>query len=470
MNTLLNGKTAEDCGGCEAEQVCGLEQLACDVCTYKDGTYATGALAIWDGCIVESLVDQMVDPTDGWVDVKSPDSEKQWKKLGTIEDLLKLMGAGCPLEVEKAVACMPVSAGEWRCYDGCYRQAKVDLVLVEDADGTLNIPARGEAENARWSKCWTVEDVLNLLNDPKGIKTIDDSDPTTTKVTLNDGTVFTSPEQDEPDRYLANPVLNDTGDAYIWDIMVDGAKVGDETQAIPKSIALNSCFGGPLVDGDEVVKCDEFAGLLEENLTGCLEVADGGQTCGTLSRVIAIECATGEGHSLARITDASLRSGRLSYADHGVGNLPDPFPANPTDHSTFYDYQTLTSDFNAGAVDEALLEQTKIFCADVTVPCDGPYQFYVESTIHQEQGVSDRALGRFVVEVDGEFVTGALGVRPTSTFTNYMGEYQEDGYTVTLTAGTHNICLYYVAASPTFPAAQIGTAAAPLLDVIRVLN
>jgi len=449
----LSVEDKSKCGPC-GEQVCGIDQLTQDICTFADGTYVEGAVTIWDGAIYESLVNQACVPADEdqsltWVDVKSPDSEKQWKRLGTIEDLLRTMGQGCPLTVATAVACMPISAGEWRCYDGCYRQAKVDLVLVENEDGSLNMPAAGEPANAQWSQCWTTEDLLNLLNDPKGIKAIDDSNPANTTVTLNDGTVFTSPEQadENDDTRLTNPRLNAAGNAYIWDIVdADGNVVGTENQ--PVAGIYTDC-GGNDVANNKVVACanlgSDFAvnnnGLVSVNFQEvCIETRNVTDPCSEYEQLYLVTDTLG---CAGFVTQDDISSFIAAFGPDVTG--PGVQPVDPTNTSAMY-YKTELENVisSGGTVDQAKLEHVDFPCEDVVIPCDGYYDVSIGNTLILDWDI--QGAGSFILFIDGAAYENPVGnVSFFEEFTSVTPGYSSTK-SIYFPAGTYNLCAYYVIA------------------------
>jgi len=443
MTLSVEDKTK--CGPC-GEQVCGLDQLSQDICTFADGTYVEGAITIWDGAIYKSLVNQACVPADEdqsmtWVDVKSPDSEKQWERLGTIEDLLRLMGQGCPLTVASAVACMPISAGEWRCYDGCYRQAKVDLVLVENDDGSLNMPAKGESETAQWSKCWTTEDVLNLLNNPKGIASIDDSDPSFTTITLNDGTVFNSPEQPDTntDTRLRNPVLNAAGTTWVWEIVdQDGQVIGTVEQDVASTYTFNDTQFDVGAGGLVSIKPCHDAPLITDE-------------CGLLYKTREIDCGDGQ-FKTVRVTDAARCIASTQYDGD-----PKVFPVDTTDHSSFIAYDELREvDFAAlDADDQARLDEGYINSVTFDVTCPGVYTVGIEG-VAIEYNFTTGGESTVLPILDGAYLNGGTtSPIATQSFTQQETSFSEVEFNVGLTAGQHTMDFYIIGFSKDVNAARV---------------
>lgn len=473
-NVKKPANAAKTCDPCQTI-VCGVEAISQDLCSYTEKAYSAGDQAIWEGCVVESLVDQAPDPAaqdgDTWVDLKSPDSEKQWRKLGGVKDLFAALGDGCALTTPKATDCDLVKEGEWRCHDGCFRQAKRDVYLQADADGNLNMPGADEPANADWSKCWGAEDLLNLLNDPKGIREIDDSDPDATTITLNDGTVISSPEQEDRDTRLTNPRLNAAGTAYIWDVIdADGNVVGTETQQIPN--VLSKCGGEP-VDG-ELVQCDQFEDLLGAALPEtCFETEGVSGSCGDISPVGLVSDGTNCGKFIS-ISEADIRIIRASYSSNGDGSLPHPFPTDRTDDTTRYSYPDLVTDHGAGTIDATKLANNLLFCVDVEILCAGSYNFRSSATPVHTQFPELTGKSRMVFSVGGDLLTNAASgaVRAARNFLSTEGEYSDDAFPVTLSAGTHTVCMYLVksVADANWPFCQVGTLGSPTLQIDRVIR
>ena len=83
-------------------------------------------------------------------------TEEEIKAL--IEPLESFIDAlGCVMSVKNAEPGMTVKSGEWVCNDGCWRQAKKDLVL----GSSVSIPA---VESDNWGPCKSISDLLALVN------------------------------------------------------------------------------------------------------------------------------------------------------------------------------------------------------------------------------------------------------------------------------------------------------------------
>lgn len=354
-----------------------------------------------------------------------------------------------------------------------------------------------------WSDPKTSAQLMcELLTNPNGVKSIDDSNPNTTTITLNNGTTLVSDEeQSPPDTYIKSAELNADGSGYTmtrvdadgnvvatftiplpaaptncagqtvskfvgcsemgeglsWDTASGSYKVDFPAfPEIPAQTPVQNCKGR---DATQFVGCDEMGpqfsfenGVYVLNKE-CTDLESLGETCGDLQLMVAIPNGTdADGNTCYRygtVTEQDLSLGVFFNSIH-----EDVFPTDTSAGSPeLYDYFALDAANKAGTVDQNLLLNSVVACGEITAPCDMTYtEEWVQGVEHTYDYPGQ---GRFVYTVGGVLATNNNGsLKATDTFTNGISTGRGSGE-LTLKKGVNTICRYYVSVNPATPVAQI---------------
>ena len=298
---------------------------------------------------------------------------------------------------------------------------------------------------ATWAMC-SLEDWIDakiayaIENNPYKVVDIDDSNPDTTTLTLNNGMQLSSPEQPDNDKRLTNPRMNADGTAVIWDVIdATGAVVDTETQPVPASYFVNNCAGAKVPAGTNMVACSEFNGLFEAKIKeGCYAIGSADTTCNPLSKVAHDGC------KFVTVTDADLCIANGAYS----GDLQ-IFPADQDDPSQWLVRTEITDSGSLNSDSPGFL-----YCVDIPTECAGTYTVTLNGgdIIYQDE------LGEsvYLPVLNGLFLDGST-TNPISTqsFTNHASGIEDTTFDVNLPAGNNELCVYLVATGPDKPPAQM---------------
>ncbi len=275
---------------------------------------------------------------DGLVDQEWPAGTLVMQS-GPAPYISRLEKLGCLLALPKAKDCMAVKAGQWvadpMCF--CWRQAKKDGVIVADANGEPDFPAPGQPETEMWSKCYGINDLLNLLE-----KLVGEPGP---KGDKGD----TGPKGDKGD---TGP-KGDKGDT--------GPK-GDKGDTGPKGDK------GDTADFKNLPVCQSGAtGTSKSFWEKCHEVPEIPRGC--VVRKLGVSTDKGGCTRVGWYSDGSTRLASGGSEAAPAGSVQ-KWPLDPTDHTQFYDHVALSADNTAGNIDRAKINRTKLMCFNVDIPCD----------------------------------------------------------------------------------------------------
>jgi len=199
--------------------------------------------------------------------------------------------------------------------------------------------------------------------------------------------------------------------------------------------------GGKDIDG-ELVQCDQFGDLFDAEFAKekCLtDVVDVSKACGLRSNLVAVECEGG-GFTIGRIPPNANCYGVIFNV-----TTPEVFPASTSGTSgLLYTVNDLQADWAAGTVDQALLDASCVAEGEITVDCDGTYDFGSTNAVVNTDDYF--GLGQFIITANGEILTNAAGQSvPSDVFSNQAGNYSQLTWPMYLTAGTHTIKRHYLA-------------------------
>lgn len=302
-----------------------------------------------------------------------------------------------------------------------------------------------------WSEPKTSAQLMcELLINPTGIRSIDDSDPTKTTLILNNGTVLTSPEQPDEDKRLTNPRNNADGSFVIWDIIdADGNVVGQEMQ--PTTPKMTTA---------------EFQVLFQAALDdACFNMTDLGASCGEKIILKGIKCAGG-GYKFGFTSAASSEYGKGGFNQFDTCDTPGLlFPADPN-AGTLAVRQAVENQVNAGdgtinsldAATRAQLESAKFFCFSHTAKCDEVVNIEFAGTVKLKKEL-EGTIGHseVVFTRNGAFnMTSAGDLTVLNSFTDVGEPTTKEDADIPMSAGeTVEFCFYLIRASADQPAAQI---------------
>lgn len=168
---------AGDCCG-DGTSVVVKKNYSCTECTFKYEAepFVTGpqdlshpAVVCHGGCLYFTTKDvkevslefpdsTYFDKVCSYIDLLNRPSPYLEARVACLESWLNKKG--CVMAIPQAVAGVKVKAGQWRCYDDCWRMAKEDVVPTADSKGKLDIPSNGEAGNSAWSDCFGIDQLL----------------------------------------------------------------------------------------------------------------------------------------------------------------------------------------------------------------------------------------------------------------------------------------------------------------------
>lgn len=158
---------------------------------------------------------------------------------------------------------------------------------------------------------------------------------------------------------------------------------------------------------------------------------------------------------LARLTDSSRQISRVTNSSVWGINYPlTSTPINPADNTSFYNRSNLATAQTGGTINETRLGNTELFRSTFNLACASTVtvEVAVNAIFNPAQNSPTGASSSLVLRVDGVFEVGSTGLVASMTqFTNFESLVTAQT-NLNLSAGSHTISAYVIAAGTIQPA------------------